>query len=89
MSLFSNFILTGVGGNNIMGYTGITRSELDAIIAAKHFNIRYRRPELGLVKVQKRFDLINRTDMVKTSLNVTKIQVGLKKCIKKYINLFQ
>ena len=43
--------------------------ELDA-----HFSIKGH-PELCLVKEQKRVDFLNRTDMVKRSLNVAKIQV--------------
>ena len=64
---------------------GIRRHEID--IAAKHVCIRYRRPELWLVKVQKRFDLINRTNMVKTTLNGAKIP-EFNKCFTKITSIY-
>ena len=82
---------------------GITRIELDAHCCKTFLLMISASRAPWVLKVQKHFNLINRTDMVKTSLNVAKIQVWVKKMftnikvyfkatqyltIKNYINLF-
>ena len=37
--------------------------------------------------LQKRFDFLNQTDIVKTSLNVAKIQVSFNKCLTKITSI--